>query len=124
MEFLVVLPTLLLVFFGTMELSRAWFTVTLVTNAAREGVRVGSVTPPDAVGNFDPAPANSRIDTILTAANLLTGATRSVTCSSAPCVTGDQIQANVAVTFDTVIPLFLPMLVGIPIQSSTAMRYE
>ena len=124
LEFIVVLPILLLVFLGTMELSRAWFTLTLVTNAAREGARVGSVTPPDAGGNFDPAPAETRIDTILTAANLLTGATRSVACSSAPCGNGDQIQANVAVTFDTVIPGFLPMLVGIPIQSTTAIRYE
>jgi len=122
LEFVVVLPTLLFVFFAIMELSRAWLTVNIVTTATREGARMGSVTPPLAGDVFDPAPAEARIDEILAAANLSTGATKDVTCPT-PCVTGSQIQANVQVTFDTVLP-FLPMLLDIDINRTTTMRYE
>jgi Flp pilus assembly protein TadG len=123
LEFVVVLPTLLLVFFAIMELSRAWLTVNIVTTATREGARLGSVTPPLAGDVFDPGPAEARIDEILEAANLLTGATKSVSCP-APCVTGSQVQANVQVTFNTVVPIFLPMLTGMDINRTTVMRYE
>ena len=64
LEFVVVLPTLLLVFFAIMELSRAWLTVNIVTTATREGARMGVVTPAFAGGVFDPAPAEARIDQI------------------------------------------------------------
>ena len=123
LEFVVVLPTLLLVFFAIMELSRAWLTVNIVTTATREGARLGSVTPPLEGDVFDPGPAEARIDEILEAANLLTGATKSVSCP-APCVTGSQVQANVQVTFNTVVPIFLPMLTGMDINRTTVMRYE
>ncbi len=124
LEFIVVLPTLLLVFFAIMELSRAWLTVNIVTTATREGARMGSVTPPLPPGNvFNPAPAEARIDEILAAANLSTGAIRSVTCPGA-CVTGSQVQANVQVTFDTVVPIFLPLLTGMDLNRTTIMRYE
>jgi len=123
LEFIVVLPTLLLVFFAIMELSRAWLTVNIVTTATREGGRMGSVTPPLPGDVFDPAPAEARIDAILVAAHVLTGAIRSVTCP-APCVTGSEVQADVTVTFNTVVPIFLPMLVDMNISRSTTMRYE
>lgn len=122
LELIVVLPTLLFVMFAIMELSRAWLSVNIVTTAAREGARVGTVTP--APGDvFDSGPAMARIDQILLAANLSTGAVRSVTCPS-PCVSGSQVQAQVAVTFDTVMPIFLPMLVNMNISRNTTMRYE
>ena len=123
LEFVVVLPTLLFVLFSIMELSRAWLTVNIVTTATREGARMGSVTPPLAGDVFDPAPAEARIDEILAAANLSTGAIKDVTCPT-PCVTGSQVQANVQVTFDTVVPIFLRMLVGLDINRTTTMRYE
>jgi Flp pilus assembly protein TadG len=123
LEFAVVLPTLLFVFFSIMELSRAWLTVNIVTTASREGARLGSVSPTLGGNVFDPAAAEARIDAILSAANLSTGVTRSVNCPT-PCVTGSQVQANVQVTFDTVMPIFLPMLMGIDINRTTTMRYE
>lgn len=123
LEFAVVLPTLLFVFFSIMELSRAWLTVNIVTTASREGARLGSVTPTLGGNVFDPAAAEARIDAILSAANLSTGVTRSVNCPT-PCVAGSQVQANVQVTFDTVMPIFLPMLMGIDINRTTTMRYE
>ena len=123
LEFVVVLPTLLLVFFAIMELSRAWLTVNIVTTASREGARIGVVTPLTGTA-FDPAPAEARIDAILGAANLATGVVRSVTCLDLPCTTGSRIQANVQVTFDTAVPIFLPMLINMNVNRSTTMRYE
>jgi Flp pilus assembly protein TadG len=122
LEFVVVLPTVLLVFFAIMELSRAWLTVNIVTTASREGARVGVITPTSSGDVFDPAPAEARIDEILASANLSSSA-RSVSCPT-PCKIGSQVQADVQVTFDTVMPIFLPMLVGLDINRTTSMRYE
>ena len=84
---------------------------------------MASVTPTLAGDVFDPTLAEALFYEILTAANLSTGVVRSVSCP-APCVTGSQVQANVQVTFDTVMPIFLPMLMGLDINRSTIMRYE
>ena len=84
---------------------------------------MGVVTPPLAGDVFDPAAAEARIDEILAAANLSTGVIRSVNCP-APCVTGSQVVSSVQVTFDTVMPIFLPMLMGLDINRTTVMRYE
>ena len=123
---IVVLPTLLLIFFAIVEFSRAWLTVNIVTTATREGARVGVVTPTLGGDVFDSAPAVARIDQILTSANLLAGATRIVTCAT-PCVRDSQVQANVQVPFSTFVPVFLPMLANtqnIVINRTTTMRYE
>src|SRR6266852_1583226 len=80
LEFIVVLPTLLLIFLGGLELSRAWLAVNIATNAAREGARVGVVTP--ALGTnpnapiFDNSAALARIDDILKAEPLSGGQPR------------------------------------------------
>ena len=131
---MLVLPVLLVVFFGIVELSRAWHTLNIVTTAAREGTRVGTLTPLNG-GLFDPSAAQLRIDRILAAANLgvtdngdgtytLTGATRTVTCTPTPCVSGSEVRADVSVTFDTAVPLVLPILKLLTIEQSASMRYE
>ena len=125
LEFIVVLPILLLVFFAIMELSRAYLTVHITTTAAREGARVASVTPPDAGGNFDTALALARINNILDEANITPDAGGiNVTCNAAPCVTGNQVTATVQVTFTTVMPIILPILGALAINRTTIMRYE
>jgi len=125
LEFVVVLPTLLFVFFAIMEFSRAWLTVNIVTTATREGARMGSVTPPVAgtTDVFDPDPADARITAILGSANLTPIGTPPWTTCPTPCVRGSQVQANVQVTFNTVLA-FLPMLLDIDINRTTTMRYE
>ena len=112
-----VLPTLLFVLFAIIEFSRAWLTVNIVTTASREGARVGVVTPTSPGDVFDPGPAEARID------GILSGAIRSVTCAQ-PCVSGSEVQANVQVTFDTVIPLLSSILTDVNISRTTRMRYE
>jgi hypothetical protein len=122
LELVVVLPTRLFIFFSIMELSRAWLTVNIVTTASREGARTGVVTPLSG-GSFNPGPAEARIDAILASANITSGVVRNVTCTS-PCETGAQVQANVQVIFDTIMPAFLPLLTDININRTSTMRYE
>ena len=87
---MVILPLLLFVWFGILELSRAWHTLNIVTTAAREGARVGSTTPTLPNDVFDPSTAEARIDGILAAANLLTGATRTISWQHARSQIRDQ----------------------------------
>ena len=129
LEFLVVLPTLLLIFLSSLELSRAWLTANIATNAAREAARVGVVTPPPdpTSPSFDNGPALARMSEVLAAANL-TAASASVTCSSSACLPDAQVQASVTINFETVVPLFLPIL-GTPssplvLQETVRMRRE
>lgn len=132
---MVILPLLLFVWFGILELSRAWHTLNIVTTAAREGARVGSTTPTLANDVFDPSTAEARIDGILAAANLgvtdngdgtytLTGATRTVTCIPAACVPDSEVRAEVTVLFETAVPLLLPILESLFIEQTASMRYE
>ncbi len=140
LEFIVVLPTLLIIFLGGLELSRAWLAVNIATNAAREGARVGVVTP--ALGSnpnapiFDNSAALARIDDILKAANLYPAASRGVTCTPpatpppglSGCIPDSQVTASVTLNFVTVVPLFLPVL-GTPsdplvMTETTIMRRE
>jgi hypothetical protein len=118
-----------------MEFSRAWHTLNIVTTAAREGARVGSITPTLLNDAFDPSAAEARIDGILAAANLgvtdngdgtytLTGATRTVTCIPAVCVPDSEVRAEVIVPFETAVPLLLPILQSLTIQQIASMRYE
>jgi len=125
LEIAVVLPVLLLVMFAIVELSRAWLTVNLATTAAREGARVGSVTPTGPGDVFDPAPALARIDAILGAAKLTCASPpcASVTCPT-PCVPDSEVRTNVVVTFQTLVPLVLPMLTQATIMQVASMRYE
>lgn len=135
LEFIVVLPTLLLIFLGGIELSRAWFTANVITSAVREGARTAVVTPgtgADPINNpvFDSAPAIARITAVLAAANL-TPTSVSVTCAPAPpppgqsgCIRNSQITSTVTVTFATVVPAFLPPLAALPITETAIMRRE
>jgi Flp pilus assembly protein TadG len=113
LEFIVVLPVLLIIFLAGLELSRAWFTATIATNAARDGARVAVAMDP--VDPANPSFANAkaageqRIDDILTAANL-TAVSRSVTCETDACPADSQVTASVKINFLTVTPGFLPML--------------
>ena len=116
-----VLPTLLFVMLGVCEFSRAWLTLNLVTTAAREGARTGSVTPTSGGNVFNSAPAIARIDQLITDPTL----SRTVTCAT-PCqsTSNSQVQATVTVTFNTVIPVILPFLSGVTLTQTATMRYE
>jgi Flp pilus assembly protein TadG len=141
LEFAVVLPTLLIIFVGGLELARAWLTVNVTTNAVREGARVAAASNPTLTGTnpvnygFDNTQALLRLNQVLASANLTPSAV-SVTCTPAAtppagttgCTPDSQIQASATVNFVTVAPLFLPVL-GTPasplvIQETARMRRE
>jgi Flp pilus assembly protein TadG len=115
---LVVLPTLLFIMFGIVELSRAWMLLNLTTTAAREAARAATVAAPDSFPN--PPAAVQRLNDILGAGNW----SGTVTCSASPCAPNQTVQASVNVTFQTVVPVLLPMLQTLPIQQVATMRYE
>ncbi|MGH7268477.1 MAG: TadE/TadG family type IV pilus assembly protein [Candidatus Rokuibacteriota bacterium] len=115
LEFIVVLPFLLMVLFAIVEMSRAWLMLNLVTMAAREGARVAAVVSPDEVT----AAGTARIDQILTPGTW----TGTVTCAD-PCEPDSQVQATVAVTFATLVPLLAPMLGTFAIAQTATVRYE
>ena len=116
LEFAVVLPFLLLVLLATVEFSRAWLLLNLVTTAAREGARAGTVVPPTQVQTV----ATQRIDQILGAGNWTGG----ITCNPSPCAPDSEVRVSVNVTFQTLVPAFLPMLQAVNLQQTASMRYE
>ena len=118
-EFVLILPTLLLVLFLSVELSRAWFTMNLMTTAAREAVRAGVVAPPTQVSTV----GNARINQFLGAPPRWTGP--GVTCSTNPCAEDSQVTADITVNFNTLFPALLYMLPQPLVMRQTAsMRYE
>jgi hypothetical protein len=48
----------------------------------------------------------------------------SVTCSSTACPPDSQVVATVTINFETVVPLFLPMLDQLALQETVRMRRE
>ena len=125
LETMAVLPVLLFVMLGVCEFSRAWLALNLVTTAAREGARTGSVTPTSSGNVFNSAPALARIDALIGGLPSSPAPTRTVTCAT-PCQSSSnsQVQATVTITFNTVIPVFLPMLSGVTLTQTATMRYE
>ena len=137
LEFVVVLPCLLIIFLAGLELSRAWLTVNIATNAVREGARTGAASNPVLSGSnpvsyaFDNTTALARLNTVLSSANI-TPTSVSVTCTPAAsppagttgCTPDSQIVASATVNFSTVAPLFLPMLSSLTIQETARMRRE
>jgi Flp pilus assembly protein TadG len=116
LEFVLILPILLFVLFASVELSRAWFTLNLLTTAAREAVRSGVVAAPDAVQSA----ATAKLNQLLGAGNW----SGTVACNPAPCAPDSQVQVNVSMPFTTVLPNLLPMLGSITLQQTASMRYE
>lgn len=118
LELVLVLPVVFVVLFGSVELSRAWLTLNLVTTAAREAARAGTVAPASAFPN--PPTAVQRLDQVLGAGNW----TGQVVCDASPCAPDAQVQAHVSVNFRTFVPALLPMLASVQIQQTARMRYE
>jgi len=125
LEFVVVLPVLLLIFLASLELSRAWLTDNIMVNAAREGARWGVVTSP----TFNNVTAEARMKEVLDAAKL-TAADMSVTCIPVnptpldPCPRDSEVRASVTIDFETVVPDFLTMLSPLQLTETVRMRRE
>jgi Flp pilus assembly protein TadG len=116
-EFILIAPFLLLILFASVELSRAWFTMNLLTTAAREAVRAAVVAAPDQVASV----GNARLTQILGAGNYSGG----VSCSTNPCGQNSQVTANISMNFNTVVPNLLWMIPRpLVLQQTASMTFE
>jgi Flp pilus assembly protein TadG len=133
LEFIVVLPTLLFIFLAAVELSRGWLTAHVATSAVREGARIAAVTPAASAVSA----GISKVTYVLGSANLTAQSGPKVTCTCAlpactlppspppsQCVPDATVDVVVTVRFQTLFPVFLPMLQTMDITEKASMRYE
>jgi Flp pilus assembly protein TadG len=114
-EFALVLPILLLVVFGITEFGRAFWTLNVLTQAAREGVRVAAVG-----GNQ--AAVLTRVDEVLNAAGVTrTGFTLTGPNPSDP---DQKVIVTVTSTFEVLSKSVLPFTGTFPLTGTSVMRFE
>jgi Flp pilus assembly protein TadG len=96
-EFALILPVLVLILMGIIDLGRGIYAYSVVASAAREGAHYGILHPGDTTGISNQAKANT--------AGLDPGQV-TVTSSCAPCEHGGKVQVTVRYTFQPVTGLF------------------
>lgn len=129
-EFAIILPLLVTLVFGIIEFSILFYNEAMMTNASREGARVGIVFD-------DPRVTDTEIESVVTAYcnnNLITfgagGPSPNITISrSGPgggIEAGDSLTVNVNYHYDfLVLPNFISTLVGgLDLSAVTVMRME
>lgn len=128
-EFALVLPILLFILFAIIEFSIALYDKAVITNASREGARMGILM------QLDPRPNAAAIAATVgtyTAANLISFSPTApiTTVTGAPCpappATGDYLTVNVAYTYNFfVLPNFMTSLTGpLVLNGAAVMRCE
>ena len=140
-ELVIVLPIFLLVLFGIVELSRAWYTLQLTTAAAREAVRAAAVANlPESnvsavgVGRIDAVLATGGVESSCGSSAASCTVSRTVSLNTPPAgidvgaspefADASEVVANVRVRFRTLFPLLIPRLQEIEMEQSAAMRHE
>jgi Flp pilus assembly protein TadG len=101
-EFAIILPFLLLVAFGVLDLGRIFHAAITITNAAREGARYGTFYPDDAPGIIAATrseAANSGID--------LSTSLIQVSCPQG-CDSGFPLRVTVVYDFELIMGLVFP----------------
>lgn len=118
-EFAVVAPILFLLIFGMIEFGRMVMVQQVLTNASREGARVGILD------GATTSEVTSKVNTYLTAAKI-TGATVTVTPDPpSNAGAGDSVTVDVKVNFNNVTWLPVPwFLGGKQLEATTVMRRE
>lgn len=132
-EFAIILPLLVLLVFGIIELSFVLYDQAMITNASREGARVGIVYSIPAVTDAEiTSVVNNYLGTHLVtfggkqspSSNPVTGAT--VIVMRTGYSTGSDLRVRVGYTYNfLVLPQFIPGFGrGINIAAETVMRME
>ena len=132
-EFAIILPMLVLLVFGIIELSFALYDKAMITNASREGARVGIVYRSPAVTNAEiTSVINNYLGTHLItfggkrspSSDPITGATVIVTRTGVS--PGGELRVSVGYTYNfLVLPQFIPGVgQGINMAAETIMRME
>ncbi len=120
-EFALLLPLLMMILFGIIEFGMALYRQAILTNASREGARLGIV---QSVPPITTAAINTRIDTYLTAAGIAPG---SVTRAISPIVpvTGTPVTVSLTLPYTyTVLPGLTSIAPTISLVATTAMSHE
>ena len=118
-EFALVLPVLVIVLLGVVEVGRAWMVKQLVTNASREGAREG-ILPTSTV-----ADVTSTVTAYLNAASITDGFTMQTVGVGGSATTGTTTQVTVSYNFPVLIGDLIPGFTGtIAISNTTVMRHE
>lgn len=92
-EFAILLPLLLLVLFGLIDMGRMFLTQTLLTNGAREGARMAAL-------NFGAGDVATRADQTMPGLDALIGGTHAFAVTPCPAAPAPTSAATVAVTTD------------------------
>lgn len=120
-EFALLLPLLMMILFGIIEFGMALYRQAILTNASREGARLGIVQSVPAITSGQ---INTRIDAYLTAAGIAPG---SVTRAISPIVsvTGTPVTVTLTLPYTfVVLPGLTSITPTINLTASTAMSHE
>ncbi|MEE9275800.1 MAG: TadE family protein [bacterium] len=117
-EFALLLPVLIVLIMGVIDIARAYNVLQVVTNAAREGARV-AILP-----SSTSTTVTTTVDTYLTAAGQ-TGCNSSGSNWGTAGAAGDSTTVTVSCTFDTLTGTLIPGWTGSFALAQTAtMRHE
>lgn len=120
-EFALLLPVLMMILFGVIEFGLALYRQAILTNASREGARLGIVQSVPPITN---AAVDAKIDAYLTAAGINPG----TVTRNTPVLTGGT-NSNVTVTLTlpytyVVLPGLTSIAPSINLVATTVMRHE
>jgi Flp pilus assembly protein TadG len=128
-EFAIVLPLLMMMLFGIIEFSIAFYDKAMITNASREGARSGIVLK---AGSREDAVEDAEIESVIN--DFLTDKLITLGASNVPAVaitrdgfsTGDSLTVTVTYIYDYyVIPGFVAGITGpVTLDATTIMKME
>lgn len=117
-EFALVLPVLLLLIFGIIEMGSAWYYRQMMVNASREGARLGALS--STTGTSD---VTSHVSNILTEAGF--PGSFSVSASGVGGSTGTLVTVQVDSDYEfPVLSALIPAIGSVTLQAVTVMRHE
>ena len=119
-EFALLLPVLMMILFGIIEFGFALHRQSILTNASREGARLGIVQSIPAITNGQ---INAAIDNYLTAAGIPPGnVTRAIVAGG---ITGTPVTVTLTLPYTyAVLPGFTSIVPTINLTAQTVMRHE
>ncbi|HEY48216.1 MAG TPA: pilus assembly protein [Anaerolineae bacterium] len=101
-ELAILLPLLLVIAFGVLDLGRLYHAAITITNAAREGARYGTFFPEDASGIINATRAEAQASSIDLSTSVI-----QVSCPEG-CGSGLSIRVTVSYNFHLIMGLVLP----------------
>jgi Flp pilus assembly protein TadG len=119
-EFALLLPVLMMVLFGIIEFGLALYRQAILTNASREGARLGIVQSVPAITN---AQINAAIDNYLTPAGIVPGDVNRTIIAGG--VTGTPVRVTLTLPYNfSVLPGLTSVAPMITLTARTEMRHE